>query len=478
VVFTEPTFLFLFLPVVLGLYFGLRKPCRNALLTVVSVFFYTLGEPDLVALLLTSCLLNHACARRLEQMDDGRKRRILLGVCIAGNLAALGIFKYLNFAVESLNVLLTAAGADAIALRRIHLPLGISFYTFHALSYVIDVYRREVRAAKSPTSAMLYLSLFPQLVAGPIVRYHDLAPQIAERAVRLEDFAAGIRRFIVGLGKKMIIANTVARPADALFSLPTADLTAGLAWLGILCYAIQIYFDFSGSSDMAIGLGRMFGFRFRENFNYPYAAGSITDFWRRWHISLSTWFRDYLYIPLGGSRMAPLGVYRNLLIVFLLCGLWHGASWNFVVWGLFHGGFLVLERLGVLKGITARPGPLRHFYVLLVVAVGWVFFRAETLTAAFGFLAAMAGFGSGAAQQVRFFLDPVALGAILIGVVGSAPIVPWLQTKSQRWKEFRGASLVQGVFELGSLAGLLVVLFVSITLSAAGTYNPFIYFRF
>jgi alginate O-acetyltransferase complex protein AlgI len=477
-VFTEPAFLFLFLPVVLGLYFGVRQGWRNALLTVASVFFYTLGEPDLVVLLLASCLLNHACARRLDAMEDGRRRRILLGVCVAGNLAALGVFKYLNFAVESLNVLLTSAGANAIVLRRIHLPLGISFYTFHALSYVIDVYRREVRAARSAARAMLYLSLFPQLVAGPIVRYHELAPQIAQRVVRLEDFAAGIRRFIVGLGKKMIIANTVARPADTLFSLPTADLTAALAWLGVLCYTIQIYFDFSGYSDMAIGLGRMLGFRFPENFNYPYAAGSITEFWRRWHISLSTWFRDYLYIPLGGSRRAPLVVYRNLLIVFLLCGLWHGASWNFVVWGLFHGGFLILERLGVLKDITARPGPLRHGYVLLVLAVGWVFFRADTLTAALGYLAAMAGLGSGAAQQVRFFLDPVAVGAIVIAVVGSVPMVPWLERRPWQRKGFGGGPFVQGALEFGRVAGLLAVLFVSITLSAAGTYNPFIYFRF
>jgi len=480
VAFTEPAFLFLFLPVVLALYFCVGKRAQNIFLAVASVLFYTLGEPAMVMLMLVSCLFNYACARKLDRMEDGRQRAILLAVAVAANLGALGIFKYLNFAVDSLNLLIAAAGADPIRLRPIRLPLGISFYTFIALSYVIDVYRREVRSDGSPLNVILYLSFFPRLAAGPIVRYRDGAPQMAERSIRLADFAAGVRRFIVGLGKKMIVANAVAQPADAIFSLPAAELTAGLAWLAVLCYTIQIYFDFSGYSDMAIGLGRMFGFRFPENFNYPYAAVSIADFWRRWHISLSAWFRDYLYIPLGGSRVAPSKVYRNLLIVFLLCGLWHGARWSFVVWGLYYGAFLIIERLGLLDRVISRPGPLRHLYVLLVVAIGWVLFRAGTLSAAAAMLAAMAGFGSGAVQQTRSFVDPAIVGAILIGMVGSAPWVPWLRNTIQRWDEFKtpAAALGRSAFKLGGLTWLLVVLFVSIALSAAGTYNPFIYFQF
>ena len=293
-----------------------------------------------------------------------------------------------------------------IAVPRVLLPIGISFFTFHAISYVIDVYRRDATAQKSPVHAALYLLLFPQLIAGPIIRYRDIADQLARRVVTLDDFAYGVRRFVIGLAKKVLIANVVAGPADQIFAMPPAELSTAHAWLGIVCYTLQIYFDFSGYSDMAIGLGRMFGFRFPENFRWPYIATSVTAFWRRWHISLSTWFRDYLYIPLGGNRVSPARRYRNLVTVFFLCGLWHGASWNFVIWGLWHGSFLVIER--VLHAIARQISPRRdhaiaahpeslawpiwpHVYTLVVVMIGWVFFRAETLPGAIAFLRSLAG---------------------------------------------------------------------------------------
>ena len=310
----------------------------------------------------------------------------MLGLAIAVNLVVLGVFKYANFFADNVNAVAAAIGAPPLAFPHVLLPIGISFYTFHAISYVVDVYRRDASAQKSPVHAALYLLLFPQLIAGPIIRYRYIADQLEQRVVSLDDFAVGVRRFVIGLGKKVLIANTVAAPADKIFSMPLAELTPAHAWLGIVCYTLQIYFDFSGYSDMAIGLGRMFGFHFPENFRWPYVADTVQEFWRRWHISLSSWFRDYLYVPLGGNRVSPARMYANLVTVFFLCGLWHGASWNFVIWGLFHGSFLVVERLGLAAAIRRLWRPLRHVYLLLVVMIGWVFFRADTLPSAVAFL--------------------------------------------------------------------------------------------
>jgi alginate O-acetyltransferase complex protein AlgI len=350
---------------------------------------------------------------------------------------------------------------------------------------VIDVYRRDADAQKSPVHAALYLLLFPQLIAGPIIRYRDIADQLARRAVTLDDFAYGVRRFVIGLSKKVLVANVVAGPADKIFAMPAAQLSAAHAWLGIVCYTIQIYFDFSGYSDMAIGLGRMFGFRFPENFRWPYIASSVQEFWRRWHISLSTWFRDYLYIPLGGNRVTPAQRYRNLVVVFFLCGLWHGASWNFVVWGLWHGTFLVIERLvdeGV--GSFSRHGGSRkktpdlflHAYTLMVVIVGWVFFRADTLTYAMQFLNAMAGLGSAQPTPFppAFYLTPELWLALITGVVGSMPWVPFLSMRVERDPD---SSRRSPIHALGA-AALVALLLASILQVAARTYNPFIYFRF
>ena len=364
------------------------------------------------------------------------------------------------------------------------LPIGISFFTFHAISYVVDVYRHDASAQKSPVHAALYLLLFPQLIAGPIIRYHDIADQLARRNVDLEGFAYGVRRFVIGLAKKVLIANVVAGPADRIFAMPGSQLTAAHAWLGLLCYTLQIYFDFSGYSDMAIGLGRMFGFRFPENFRYPYVADSVQGFWRRWHISLSTWFRDYLYVPSGRQpRDARRGVYGNLVVVFFLCGLWHGASWSFVVWGLWHGLFLAVERLGLGRRLETLWAPLRHLYALAVVTTGWVFFRADTLAAALVYLRALAG-GSPAmptAYSPVFFLTNDVVLAVAAGLAGALPLAPVLGRCRERWAApAPGVARIAGDWAaaLVSSAAQAALLVASCLQIAAGTYSPFIYFRF
>ncbi|HUR27476.1 MAG TPA: MBOAT family O-acyltransferase, partial [Planctomycetota bacterium] len=359
----------------------------------------------------------------------------------------------------------------------LRLPLGISFFTFQAFSYVIDIYRRDGRVQHNPINFALYKSLFPQLIAGPIVRYKDVDEQITSRQTTFDGFAYGVRRFVLGLGKKMLVANAAAEVADKIFNSHDA-LPTPVAWLGILAYTIQIYFDFSGYSDMAIGLGRMFGFRFLENFDHPYVARSVTEFWRRWHISLSTWFRDYLYIPLGGNRGSAQRTYFNLVLVFFLCGLWHGASTTFVVWGLYHGMFLVLERLGLGRWLGARHAAIRHVYLLLVVMLGWVFFRAENMPRAFAFLSALAGAGAApATMPLGLFLDPRIALALACGVIGSIPWLPALQAWSSR-RMSAGRVGVPIALEAVGLGLLVLVLVASSLELASNSYNPFIYFRF
>jgi alginate O-acetyltransferase complex protein AlgI len=496
VLFTEPAFLFLFLPVVLALYFSVKQ-LRNTVLLLASVIFYAKGGGAFIWLMLGLIAFNYGMAIWIDRsrpelapavgvtprpceaitraslavtMQARANPRLLLGIAITVNLASLGIFKYANFFADNVNSLFLAVHVRPVVVPRVLLPIGISFFAFHAISYVVDVYRREATAQNSPVRAALYLLLFPQLIAGPIIRYHEIADQLAARIVTREDFAYGIRRFIIGLAKKMLIANVVAVPADRIFGMPGPQLTAAYAWLGVACYTLQIYFDFSGYSDMAVGLGRLFGFRFPENFRYPYIAQSVQEFWRRWHLSLSAWFRDYLYVPLGGNRVSAGRTYANLVIVFFLCGLWHGARWTFVVWGLFHGGFLVIERLGLARSIASLWPPIRHAYLLLVVMIGWVFFRADTISHAMTYLAAMAGFGRGAptAFAIEAYLQHDVLLALLAGTLGAAPIVPAIARLSVR--EWESEPL--------ATAALLLLLVASIVFIAASTYNPFIYFRF
>jgi alginate O-acetyltransferase complex protein AlgI len=488
--FTEPTFLFLFLPLLLGLYFvrGSREHAAygNWLLLAASIIFYAKGGGAFTWLMLGSIAFNYWMAIAVDRGHGTPAAARRLGFAVTVNLVVLGIFKYANFFADNINALLQLGHVQPIAMPHVLLPIGISFFTFHAISYVIDVSRRDATAQKSPVHAALYLLLFPQLIAGPIIRYRDIADQLARRVVSIDDFAYGVRRFVIGLAKKVLIANVVAGPADKIFALPPNELSTAHAWLGIVCYTLQIYFDFSGYSDMAIGLGRMFGFRFPENFRWPYVATSVTAFWRRWHISLSTWFRDYLYIPLGGNRVSPARRYVNLVTVFFLCGLWHGASWNFVIWGLWHGAFLVIERLAAPsrnqlsnRPITRSPdsGVLAwpiwpHVYTMAIVMIGWVFFRADTLGGAVAFLQSLAGLTIAAPTPytVAWYLTPELWLALVAGAIGSTPWVPALAARIDA-----GRGWAAPLLNTAALAALLVMSIMSV---AARTYNPFIYFRF
>ena len=485
--FTEPTFLFAFLPLLLALYFlpllaaarrvhaSTAEPTRrshisyaNWLLVVASVIFYARGAGAFTSLIAGSIAFNYVAALLVDRWRDRPAGRWVLGGAVAANLLSLGVFKYAGFFAVNVNALLAATGVAPFAVPEILLPIGISFFTFHSISYIVDVYRRDAAAQKGPVKAALYLLLFPQLIAGPIIRYREIADQLSSRVHSTSDVAIGVRRFIVGLAKKMLIANIVAVPADRIFAMPPAELTAAHAWLAVTCYTLQIYFDFSGYSDMAIGLGRMFGFRFPENFRYPYIASSMQDFWRRWHMTLSAWFRDYLYVPLGGNRVGTRRLYANLLTVFFLCGLWHGASWTFVVWGLLHGGFLIAERVGLGAVLTRVPTPVRHVYVLAVVMLTWVFFRADSFGHALAMLGAMAGLAPAAptAFTAGWYVTPELLLALAAGIIGSTPIVPAV------------ARLRLTPLPAMAHAALLVLLAASVMLIAARTYNPFIYFRF
>lgn len=481
--FTEPIFLFLFLPVLLAVYFGAPERYRNIILTISSLIFYAAGEYRFLGWLLGSIVVNYWIAIGLDKYRGTRYSLPLLYLGIASDLVLLLVFKYADFIIANANQLFGVLHLRTFPQPGLLLPLGISFFTFHKISYKIDVYRGTAVVRRKPLDLMLYILLFPQLIAGPIIRYHDIADQLIKRHVDWSVFAEGVRRFVIGLGKKMIIANTVALPADTIFALPANELTPGLAWLGVVCYTFQIYFDFSGYSDMAIGLGKMFGFHFLENFHYPYIATSITEFWRRWHISLSRWFRDYLYIPLGGNRGSAFRTYFNLITVFFLCGLWHGASWNFIVWGLFHGVFLVLERLGLSRWLERMPNVLAHVYTLLAVMVGWVFFRADTLRQAAAFLRAMVGMatGSGIQYHTGLYLNTELMLALFIGVLGSIPLAPawshWV-TRTGGSAATHAATSLPIISNTAELLFLIAVFLYSTMLIAASSYSPFIYFRF
>ncbi len=482
--FSSPIFLFLFLPVVLSFYLvapSLRW--KNAWLLIASLVFYAWGEVSFVALLAASTLLNYGLGRWIDLSQKPSTRKLTVGLAIALNIGLLGYFKYTNLLVDCGSRLGRLLGLSPFQVQHIVLPIGISFFTFHALSYVVDIYRRKCKAATHPGDVALYIFFFPQLIAGPILRWHAISPQLQSRTHSVENLADGVRRFVGGMAKKVFVANTLAVPADQIFHL--TELTTATAWVGIICYTLQIYFDFSGYSDMAVGLGKMFGFTFLENFNFPYIAQSLQDFWRRWHISLSTWFRDYLYIPLGGNRVSGLRTYLNLVTVFFLCGLWHGASLSFAIWGLYHGAFLVLERTRFGRLLPVLPQTLRHLYALLVIMIGWVFFRADSLPHARYFLAAMVGL---AKTTPRYMIDDYAtflsvpvLLALVIGMLFSTPLSHYFAT---RWKGFemslprRFAGAVQWFSSAVEISALVFLLLAAGMQLAANTYNPFIYYRF
>ncbi|NUQ22351.1 MAG: MBOAT family protein [Saprospiraceae bacterium] len=470
-VFSSTTFLFAFLPVVLLGHALLRGiPGRNAFLLAFSLLFYAWGEGWGLILMLCSIALNYASGLLIERQPAHARRWLIMALVV--NLGLLVGFKYANFLVDNLNMVLLWNDLPALYLAPVHLPVGISFFTFQALSYVVDVYRGETPAQRNPLRIALYISLFPQLIAGPIVRYVDVRDQMAGRRVSADDFALGIERFIVGLAKKILLADTLAYTADKLFEAPADALGASAAWLGVVCYAFQIYFDFSGYSDMAIGMGRMLGFHFLENFRFPYFATSVQDFWRRWHISLSTWFRDYLYIPLGGNRRGEKRTFANLLLVFFLCGLWHGASWNFVIWGLFHGTFLILERSAWGRLLQKLPLLVRHAYLILTVLIGWVFFRADSLAQAIDYLKAMVGANTAPTYYAGLFLNIETMLTLAAAAFLSLPYYARLAARIEapafgtQWPRLIHRSALIGLFAL------------SVITLINSTYNPFIYFRF
>ncbi len=470
-VFSSLEFLCIFLPTVFVIYTLVPSlKIRNGLLIAASLVFYAYGEPIYVLLMIFSSLINYVFARLVSSRA---KSKLFLVAAIIINLGILAVFKYSGFFVESLN----AVTGLALPVPQIKLPIGISFFTFQALSYVIDVYRKTVNPQKNYFYVLLYISFFPQLIAGPIVKYRDIDEQIASRKQSVEKVAEGFRRFICGLAKKVLISNTMGQTADIIFGAGGEYSSILTAWIGALAYLFQIYYDFSGYSDMAIGLGKMFGFDFKENFNYPYGAVSVRDFWRKWHISLSTWFKEYLYIPLGGNRKGRTRTVVNRLIVFFCTGLWHGASWTFVLWGLYHGVFLLLEEFIPVLG--KLPKVINHIYTLLAVTIGFVIFRADTITQGFDFIGNMfCGFNI-SDQSISLALSQLTPWFIIMfvaAIIGCAPIKPIANRfrVSQSTALSKKQSIAQTVLYL--LAFVLLAWCI-IRLSGS-SYNPFIYFRF
>lgn len=463
-VFSSLVFLWLFLPVVLVLYFLAKDSYRNLLLLVASLFFYAWGEPIYLMVMVISIFINYVCGLKINN-KDGSKNRIVLAAGIIINLLLLGVFKYSGFVIENINAV---TGWD-IAIKPLPLPIGISFYTFQSVSYLVDIYRGVCEPQRNIVKMGLFISFFPQLIAGPILKYYDIAAQIDNRKVSWEMFNEGAVRFLLGLAKKVIIANIMAKTADEIFALHVDSISTPIAWIGIVAYTFQIYFDFSGYSDMAIGLGKMFGFHINENFNYPYLANSIKDFWRRWHISLSTWFKEYLYIPLGGNRKSTVKTYRNLLVVFFMTGLWHGASWSFVIWGLWHGFFLIVERIVQLEKFL-RFRLVQSFYTLLVVMCGWVFFRADTLEQAVRYLHRM--FVPYKTDVYSAYLSNEFLMVAGLAVL-SCGFLTLIFNKLPLKAEYKS-----GFIQAVTPAWCAVIAYFSVLLLASNTYNPFIYFRF
>jgi alginate O-acetyltransferase complex protein AlgI len=473
-VFSSPTFVCLFLPLTLALYFLLPKSMNNALLVAASIVFYAWGDPVAAAALIVPSVVLNFYLGRMVGAAEGARRRTLVTAAIAFNLAVLIAFKYTRFLVGNFNDVLLAVGVPTLRVPDIPLPLGISFFTFHILSYLIDIYRGVLPPQTSLPAFALYIVNFPQLIAGPIIRYRQIADQLPARTVSAGDLEYGVLRFVTGLAKKLLIADPIGQIADLIFGVPASELSTGAAWLGVICYALQIYFDFSGYSDMAIGIARMFGFRFPENFNYPYSAVSIQDFWRRWHMTLSAWFRDYVYIPLGGNRFGPWKTVRNLWIVFFLTGAWHGASWNFIIWGLWHGLFLSLERLPTVSALLERtPRVVRTGYVLLVVLIGWVFFRAPTLDAALPYLGRMFGVGARAEAPLRAFdlVTVHTLAVIAIAFALALPLWPALKAWANEDRTTRS-------MRFASSAYLALAMTLSLAAMAGQENSPFLYFRF
>lgn len=464
-VFSSFTFLFAFLPLVLLTYFLAKKrQLRNIVLLVFSLIFYAWGEPVYVLLMLLSIIVNYFIALKIERRKRDKKKWMIMDVIF--NLGIIGFFKYGNFVIQNINSIFHSN----IGEMNLALPIGISFYTFQVLSYVIDVYRKTVPAQKSMVNLGMYVTLFPQLIAGPIVRYETVTEEIENRKENFSEVVEGLKRFFIGLGKKVLIANQMALIADTIYGGDIATTGTLSLWLAAISYTLQIYFDFSGYSDMAIGLGRIFGFHFLENFKYPYIAKSITDFWRRWHISLSSWFRDYVYIPLGGNRVSKFKWLRNILVVWLLTGLWHGASWNFILWGVYYGIILIIEKVFLGRIIEKLPKVLQHIYALFFIIIGWVIFRVEDFSQMGMVLQKMFTWqASGIVDNIILNFDIFSsLPYVLMGIIGSVPL--FARTR-ERKRDTIFYQIVSNIWIFG-------IFILSICFLLVATYNPFIYFRF
>lgn len=465
-VFSSTIFLCVYLPLVLLGYYICPKKGKNLFLLIVSLIFYAWGEPKYVFLMIFSILVNYVFGLLMDKHRENKKRlKLLLVISVIIDLGLLSVFKYTDFIITNINSVF-GAGFD---LLNIALPIGISFYTFQAMSYTIDVYRDDVRVQRNLIDFGMYIAMFPQLIAGPIVRYSDVQDQLAERNVTTADFSEGIMRFVVGLGKKVLLANQMGAVWTQIYALG-GDISALMAWTGAAAYTFQIYFDFSGYSDMAIGLGRMFGFKFPENFRYPYESVSITDFWRRWHITLSTWFKEYLYIPLGGNRRGLARQALNLLIVWTLTGFWHGAGWNFVMWGLYYFAILFIEKLFLLKALDKLPRLFRHAYALLLIVIGWVIFASDDVSVMLPYLGSMFGAnGALGGMDVYTLLTRAAL--MVICCVASTELPKRLFVTAAGKMNEKAAFTVKSVLTLTLLA-------LSVVFLIGDSYNPFLYFRF
>ncbi|MBQ3421818.1 MAG: MBOAT family protein [Romboutsia sp.] len=465
--FSSVTFLFFFLPIVLGLYYIVPKNFKNYVLLFFSIVFYAWGGLLYLPLLLISIFINYIFGILIDKYNnDKKKRKVVLIISIIFNILYLGVFKYTNFITDNINILFNTN----INIPTIPLPIGISFYTFQAMSYVIDVYKHDGRVQKNVFNLALYISMFPQLVAGPIVRYQTVDDQIAERTHSFDKFNSGMERFIQGLFKKIIISNSVGELSTLIYNASSHEMSVATAWLGAIAYTLQIYFDFSGYSDMAIGLGHMLGFDFLENFNYPYISKSVAEFWRRWHISLGSWFRGYIYIPLGGNRVSTFKIYRNLAVVWIVTGIWHGASWNFVAWGAYFGIFIMMERAFLQKLLNKLPNFIQHIYLLLIVVFGWVLFSQPNLTSAIDYMKIMVGAGDYPLINgyTGFYLAQYWF-ELLIAVIISMPILSYIR----KWnKNINVIIKPLKPIVLISLFGLSVIYLVN------STFNPFIYFNF
>ena len=471
-VFSSLLFLFRFLPAVLILYFIVPKRFRNLVLLLVSLIFYAWGEPKYVFLMLFSILITYLGGFMVDwfrSSGDEKKAKISMIVTVALALSLLGFFKYADFVIETVNRI----GHTDIDLLRLSLPIGISFYTFQTISYVIDVYRGDARVQKNIISYGAYVTMFPQLIAGPIVRYRSIDQQLRTRRESAEEFAGGAERFVIGLGKKVLLANSAGALWDSIRVMDASTMPALTAWLGIAAYTFQIYFDFSAYSDMAIGLGHMFGFRFLENFNYPYQAKSVTEFWRRWHISLGTWFREYVYIPLGGNRVSRARFIRNIMIVWMLTGIWHGADWNFVLWGIYYGVLLLVEKLFLKKYLEKTPGWLQHVYTMFTVMIGWFIFTWNENESGFAYLKAMFGMGGGFADRGTVYLLYTNAILLVMLILGSTDLPVRLAGLCRARIAGRDTltTVVRCVF-------LTAVFLLSTAYLVNASYNPFLYFRF